>query len=63
MNNMNLGFWHLLLERDFLVTMFAAIAAFATIVTLGLPYMKTDALETRLVQKAYNNLMRLMVEA
>jgi len=48
MNNMNLGYWHLLLERDFLVTMFAAIAAFATIVTLGLPYMKGDALETRL---------------
>src|SRR4030095_3541333 len=48
MNNINLGFWHLLLERDFLVTLFAAVAAFATILTLGLPYMKSDALETRL---------------
>jgi len=44
----NIGYWHLLLERDFLVTAFSAIAAFATILTLGLPYMKADALETRM---------------
>ena len=29
MNTINLGFWSLLLERDFLVTMFVAIASFA----------------------------------
>jgi tight adherence protein C len=45
---MNLGYWHLLLERNFLVTMFAAVAAFATILTLGLPYMQGSALETRM---------------
>jgi len=45
---MNLGYWHLLLERDFMVTAFSAIAAFATILTLGLPYMKSDALESRM---------------
>jgi tight adherence protein C len=44
----NIGYWHLLLERDFLVTAFSAIAAFATILTLGLPYMKADALESRM---------------
>src|SRR6266436_9450992 len=49
---MNLGYWHLLLERDFMVTAFSAIAAFATILTLGLPYMKSDALESRM--KAVN---------
>ena len=45
---LNVGYWHLLLERDFLVTAFSAIAAFATILTLGLPYMKADALESRM---------------
>ena len=45
---MNLGYWHLLLERDFLVTAFSAIAAFATILTLGLPYMKSDQLDARM---------------
>src|SRR5258708_12989595 len=45
---MNLSFVYLLLERDFLVIALSAIAAFATIVTLGLPYMKGDALEGRM---------------
>jgi len=45
---MNLSFLYLLLERDFLVIALSAIAAFATIVTLGLPYMKGDALEGRM---------------
>jgi len=44
----NIGYWHLLLEREFLVVAFSAIAAFATIVTLGMPYMKADALEGRM---------------
>ncbi len=45
---MNLSFFYQLLERDFLVVALSAIAAFATIVTLGLPYMKVDALEGRM---------------
>jgi tight adherence protein C len=45
---MTLSFFYLLLERDFLVVALSAIAAFATIVTLGLPYMKKDALEGRM---------------
>jgi tight adherence protein C len=45
---MNLGFWHLFLERDFLVTLFSGVAAFATILTLGLPYMQGDALDARM---------------
>src|SRR6266550_3930558 len=45
---MNLSFLYLLLERDFLVIALSAIAAFATIVTLGLPYMKKDVLEGRM---------------
>ena len=45
---MNLSFFYLLLEREFLVVALSAIAAFATIVTLGLPYMKGDALEGRM---------------
>jgi tight adherence protein C len=45
---MNLGYFHLLLEREFLVLAFAAIATFATIMTLGLPYMRGDALGARM---------------
>lgn len=43
-----IGYLFLLLDREFLVIAFSAIAAFATIVTLGLPYMKSDALEGRM---------------
>ena len=39
----NIGFLHYLLERDFLIAAGAAIAAFATIVTLGLPYLRKSA--------------------
>jgi tight adherence protein C len=45
---MNLGYFHLLLEREFLVIAFAGIATFATILTLGLPYMKGDPLGDRM---------------
>ena len=45
---MTLSFFYLLLEREFLVIALSAIAAFATIVTLGLPYMKGNALEGRM---------------
>src|ERR1700704_5609632 len=45
---MNLGFIYLLLELDFLIVQLTAIAGFATIVTLALPYMKTDVLEGRM---------------
>ena len=44
----NLGYWALLLDREFLITALSAIAAFATILTLGLPYVKVNQLETRM---------------
>ncbi len=44
----NLGYWALLLERDFLVMALSAVAAFATILTLGLPYVKTNKLDARM---------------
>jgi tight adherence protein C len=46
--NLNVGIFHLLLEREFLVTMFAAIAAFATIITFSLPYIQGSPLEERM---------------
>ena len=39
---------HLLIERDFLVVAFSAIACFATIVTLGMPFMSADRLQSRM---------------
>jgi tight adherence protein C len=45
---MNLGYFQLLLEPQFLVTAFSAIAAFATIITIGLPYLRGNPLETRM---------------
>jgi tight adherence protein C len=45
---MNLNYVFLLLNREFQVTALSAVAAFATIVTLGLPYMKGDRLEGRM---------------
>src|SRR5438270_13382338 len=45
---MDIGYLHLLFVPEFVVTVLAAIAAFATIVTLGLPYMATDQLAPRL---------------
>src|SRR5947208_2541076 len=45
---MNLNYVFLLLNRDFQVTALSAVAAFATIVTLGLPYMKGDSLGGRM---------------
>jgi len=38
----------LLFDKDFLVTMFVAIFAFATVVTLGVPYLERGGLEDRL---------------
>jgi tight adherence protein C len=38
----------LLLDRDFVITVLSAIAAFATIVTLGLPFMKGNVLDGRM---------------
>ena len=48
MNMMNLGYLRLLFDREFLVTAFAAIATFATILTLGLPYLEGRTLEVRM---------------
>jgi tight adherence protein C len=44
----NVGFLALLLDREFLITALTAIAAFATILTLGLPYIKTNQLDARM---------------
>jgi tight adherence protein C len=44
----NLGYLTLLLDREFLVSALSALAAFATIITLGLPYIRGNALETRM---------------
>jgi tight adherence protein C len=46
--NLDVGILHLLLERDFLVTMFSAVAAFATIITLFMPYIQGSPLEARM---------------
>src|SRR5215475_13111077 len=50
--NVNLGYFHLLLEREFLIVALSFIASFATIVTLALPYMNNDKLQNRM--KAVN---------
>jgi tight adherence protein C len=44
----NLGWLKLLLDPQFMVMVFTAIASFATILTLGLPYMKRDELGERM---------------
>jgi tight adherence protein C len=43
-----LGYLKLLLDREFLVSAFAAIAAFATILTLAFPLFRRDALDSRM---------------
>ena len=48
MHTIDIGYFARLLDREFLVTAFSAIAAFATIITLGLPYLKGDALGGRM---------------
>ena len=45
---MDLGYLNLLFDRQFLVTGFAAVAAFATIITVGLPYLQRDTLGIRM---------------
>jgi len=45
---MTFSYVHLLLEREFLVIALSSIAAFATVITLGLPYLKSDQLEGRM---------------
>ena len=45
---MSSSYIHLLVDREFLVTAFSAIAAFATIVTLFLPYLAGNQLEGRM---------------
>jgi tight adherence protein C len=50
--NVNLGYFHLLLEREFLIVALSFIASFATIITLVLPLLKNDALSSRM--KAVN---------
>jgi tight adherence protein C len=43
-----LSYFYLLLDRDFMILALSGVATFATIVTLGLPYMKGDPLEDRM---------------
>jgi tight adherence protein C len=45
---LDVGIFNLLFDKTFLATAAAAIFAFATIVTLGLPFMERDALDQRL---------------
>jgi tight adherence protein C len=45
---MYLSYLYLLLDREFLVIALSGVATFATIVTLGLPYMEGNALEGRM---------------
>jgi tight adherence protein C len=43
-----LSYLYLLLDRQFLVVALSGVATFATIITLGLPYLRGDALEDRM---------------
>jgi len=43
-----LSYLYLLLDRDFMVVALSGVATFATIITLGLPYLKGDPLEDRM---------------
>ena len=43
-----MSYLYLLLDRDFMILALSGVATFATIVTLGLPYMKGDPLEDRM---------------
>ena len=45
---LSVGFLEILFNKDFIVTMFVGILAFATIVTLGLPLIERDGLGDRL---------------
>ena len=47
-SDIKLGWLKLLLDPQFMVMVFTAIAAFATILTFGLPYMKRDELAHRM---------------
>src|SRR5688500_16411708 len=44
----DLGSWAFLIQREFLITAFTAIAAFATILTFALPYVQGSTLEVRM---------------
>ena len=44
----DLGSWAFLIQREFLITAFTAIAAFATVLTFALPYFQGSALEVRM---------------
>jgi tight adherence protein C len=44
----DVGYWGLLLQREFLITAFTAIAAFATVLTFALPYFQGGTLEIRM---------------
>jgi tight adherence protein C len=43
-----MNYVYLLLDRDFMVVALSGVATFATIITLGMPYLKGDPLESRM---------------
>jgi tight adherence protein C len=45
---MDIGFFNILFDRDLMITVVAAVLAFATIVTLGMPLLERDALGARM---------------
>jgi tight adherence protein C len=48
MGGLDVGFMKMFFDRDFLVTVIVAVAAFATIVTFGLPLLEGRSLATRM---------------
>ena len=45
---MDIGFLNVLFDRDLMISVVAAVFAFATIVTLGLPFLQRDSLGIRM---------------
>jgi tight adherence protein C len=45
---MDIGFLNVLFDRDLMISVVAAVFAFATIVTIGLPYLQRDSLGIRM---------------
>src|ERR1700742_2564217 len=48
MSGLDIGFLNVFFNRDFLVTVIVAVAAFATIVTFGLPLLEGRTLNSRM---------------
>jgi tight adherence protein C len=48
MNDIDVGIFGILLQREFIISALSAVAAFATIVTLAFPKLKGDKLDSRM---------------